>query len=114
MTRRSFKMIEAGGGGSSGSHHIWFTINSVTCNDDDSMTMSVTVTHYTGGCTATIPGADEYDGVTVEDPCSILSNYTVEFLEGGAIGRATYMYPRTGYCAPEWILDTICGSPECT
>lgn len=114
MTRRSFKMIEAGGGGSAGSHHIWFMIDAVTCNPDDSMTLTVTVTHYSGGCTTNIPDSDEYDGVTVEDPCSILSHYTVEFLEAGAIGRATYMYPRSGYCTPEWILDTICGSPECT
>ena len=101
------------GGGGAGSHRIEFTIVSVTCNADDSMTLEVTVDWYSGGCTASIPGADSYDGVTVEDPCGILSHYTLEFLEAGATGSAEYMYPRSGYCTPEWHVVSICGAPEC-
>ena len=106
--------LTTGGGG--GSHHIWFTIQEVTCHADDSITLMVLPTWYTGGCNGTIPGEDSYGEVEVIDPCNILQLYTVEFLEAGAMGRATYMYPvgETGsYCDGEWILDTICGQPEC-
>lgn len=104
------------GGGGGGSHHIWFIIQEVVCHDDDTMTLSVLPTWYTGGCNGTIPGEDSYGEVEVIDPCNILQLYTAEFLEAGAMGRATYMYPvgETGsYCEAEWILDTICGQPEC-
>lgn len=98
--------------GGKGSKRIKFDIVSVICNPDDTITLEVTPTHYTGGCTAAIPGETSY-GVTVEDPCGILSHYTLEFLESGASGYATYFYPRTGTCDPEWHVDSICGSPEC-
>lgn len=99
-----------GGGG----HHIWFTIDTVICNDDLTKTLTVTPTWYTGGCEATIPGADAYGTIEVDDPCSILEFYTAEWLEsGGVVGRATYMYPRSGVCIPRWLVDTICGTPEC-
>lgn len=98
----------------SGTHEIWFTIESVVCNEDDSKTLFVTATYYTGGCTRSIPGEDEYGRIQVEDPCSILSFYTQAFLESGVAGRATYMYPRgDGYCEPVWLVDAICGQPEC-
>jgi len=28
-------------------------------------------------------------------------------------GRATHMHPLTGTCTARWLLDTICGTPEC-
>jgi hypothetical protein len=102
---------QAGGGTG---HHIWFTIDSVICNDDDTKTLIVTATWYTGGCEATIPGEDDYGLIEVDDPCRLLEFYTAEWLESGSIvGRATYMYPRTGDCVPRWLVDTICGTPEC-
>jgi len=102
-------------GGGTSTHEIWFTIESVLCNADDSKTLFVTATYYTGGCTKAIPGEDEYGQIQVEDPCSILSFYTQEFLEsGGVTGRATYMYPRGAeYCEAVWLVDQICGVPEC-
>ena len=114
MTRREFKLLHAGGG-SGGGHSIWFTIESVLCNSDDSKTLFVTATYYTGGCTKAIPGEDEYGQIQVEDPCSILAFYTQTFLEsGGVTGRATYMYPRGAeYCEAVWLVDQICGVPEC-
>jgi len=101
--------------GSGGGHSIWFEIESVICNADDSKTLFVTPTYYTGGCTRTIPGEDEYGQIQVEDPCSILAFYTQDFLESGGVkGRATYMYPRGAeYCEPVWLVDQICGQPEC-
>jgi hypothetical protein len=101
-------------GSGTDSHHIWFEIAEVICHDDDSMSLLVNPTWYTGGCTAKIPGEDSYGQITVEDPCSILQLYTAEFLESGVMGRATYMYPRSSYCEPEWLLDTICGQPSCS
>ncbi len=103
------------GGGGGGTHEIWFTIESVICNDDGSKTLYVTATWYTGGCTKAIPGEDEYGQIEVNDPCSILSFYTADWLaSGGITGRATYMYPRGDeYCEPQWLVDQICGSPEC-
>jgi len=105
----------AGGGGSGGTHEIWFTIESVVCNADNSKTLYVTATWYTGGCTKAIPGEDEYGQIEVNDPCSILSFYRAEWLESGSVtGRATLMYPRGAeYCEPQWLVDQICGSPEC-
>ena len=110
--RRAFKMIEAGGGGGIGSHQIWFTIISVECPSAVETILTVDPTWYTGGCTIAIPDADPYGYVIVEDVCEILQFYTAEWLVGKT-GRATYMYPRTGDCVPKWLVDTICGSPEC-
>ena len=111
--RRQFKLIQAGGGGD-GSRHIWFEIDEVYCADAyDDWHLIVTPTWYTGGCSASIPGADEYSGqVNVYDICDIQLFYVAENLSG-SVGRATYMYPRTGTCEPKWILDTICGQPSC-
>jgi hypothetical protein len=105
-------------GGSGGTHEIWFTIISVECVSATEMILTVNPTWYTGGCTASIPGEDSYGYVEVEDVCSILSFYTAEWLDGSLdgipkTGRATYMYPRTGDCIPKWLVDTICGTPEC-
>jgi hypothetical protein len=103
------RTLSSGGTG----HHIWFEIVEVLCAADDTMSLVVIPTWYTGGCTAAIPGEDSYGEIEVIDPCSILQLYTAEYLESGVMGRATYMYPRNGYCEPEWLLDTICGQPEC-
>ena len=113
MTRRAFKMIEAGGGGGGGTHRIWFTIISVECVSATEMILTVLPTYYTGGCTTTIPGEDSYGYVIVEDVCGNLLYYTQTYLESGVTGSATYFYPRTGTCTPLWLLDSICGSPEC-
>lgn len=100
-------------GGGSGGHEIWFTIDSVVCDPyTEATTLTVTPTHYSGGCTASIPGANSYGKVDVEDICSILTFYTAVDLVG-MVGRATYMYPRVGYCVPLWLVDQICGGPEC-
>jgi hypothetical protein len=109
-------VVQVGGGGG-GTHEIWFEIMSVACDPyTDKMTLTVEPTWYTGGCTKAIPDADPYTGyVEVEDICSILSFYTAEWLEeNNVIGRATYMWPREGECEPKWLLDQICGTPECT
>jgi hypothetical protein len=96
----------------SGSQRIWFTIVSVECVSETEVILTVLPTHYTGGCTAAIPGEDHYGYVIVEDVCSILLFYTADWLVGKT-GAATYMYPRSGYCVPLWLVDTICGTPEC-
>jgi len=103
-------VLQIGSGG--GTHEIWFTIISVECVSPTEMILTVQPTHYTGGCTAAIPGEDSYGYVEVEDVCEILLFYTAAWLVGKT-GRATYMYPRTGTCTPLWLVDTICGTPEC-
>lgn len=105
-------------GGTGGTHEIWFTIVSVDCTDVNNPILTVNPTWYTGGCTAAIPEADSYGYVLVQDPCSILDFYTADWLDGtvdgiAKTGRATYMWPRTGTCDAKWLLDTICGIPEC-
>ena len=109
--RGRWQQRPGGGGGET----ICFRIVSVECVSSTETILTVEPTWYTGGCTKTIPGADPYTGyVIVEDVCSILRFYTTVFLESGStIGRATYMYPRAGYCTPTWLVDTICGGPEC-
>ena len=101
--------------GGSGTHEIWFRIVSVECVSPTETILTVEPTWYTGGCTTDIPGQDPYTGyVTVEDVCSILRFYTAEWLgSGDVVGRATYMYPRSGYCTATWLVDTICGIPDC-
>ena len=71
-------------------------------------------TWYTGGCTATIPGADPYTGyVEIQNRCNIADHFTAENIIG-LTGTATYRYPRTdSYCVPAWRLDDICGEGEC-
>jgi hypothetical protein len=102
-------------GGGTGTHEIWFRIVSVECVSPTETILTVEPTWYTGGCTKDIPGQDPYTGyVTVEDVCSILRFYTAEWLgSGDVVGRATYMYPRSGYCTATWLVDTICGIPDC-
>jgi hypothetical protein len=108
-------VVQVGGGGTGGGgHRIWFDITSVTCNEDLTKTLTVNVTHFTGGCDEPIPGEDEYGNIIVEDICGILNYYTEIWLESGGIkGSATYVYPRSGYCEPKWIVDNVCGQPEC-
>ena len=100
-------------GSSTGSLRIWFEIISVECVSPTEMILTVLPTYYTGGCTAPIPGEDSYGYVIVEDICGTLLYYTQAYLEAGVTGAATYMYPRTGYCTPLWLLDSICGMPDC-
>ena len=104
-----FPEIKPRGVGGIGSHHIWFTIISVECPSAVETILTVEPTWYTGGCTVAIPGEDAYGYVIVEDVCEILQFYTAEWLVGKT-GRATYMYPRTGYCVPVWLVDDICGT----
>jgi hypothetical protein len=99
-------------GGGGGSKRIWFTIEEVECVSPTETILYVRPTWYTGGCTAAIPGEDSYGIVTVGDVCAILQYYTADWLPGQT-GSATYMYPRDGYCEPKWLVDEICGSPEC-
>lgn len=100
-------------GGGGGALRIWFTIDSVECVSATEMILTVTPTWFTGGCTATIPGEDSYGDVIVEDICGTLLYYTAEWLVGKT-GSATYMYPRTGTCTAKWLVDSICGTPECS
>jgi hypothetical protein len=103
------------GGGGGGGHHIWFTIDEVICDPYTlATTLIATPTFYSRGCSAAIPGTNSYGQVEVSDICSILTYYRAEWLKsGGVVGRATYMYPRDGYCEPLWLVDAICGTPEC-
>lgn len=107
-------ILQVGGGGT-GTHEIWFRIVSVECVSPTETILTVEPTWYTGGCDTDIPGQDPYTGyITVEDVCSILRFYTAEWLgSGDVVGRATYMYPRSGYCTATWLVDTICGIPDC-
>lgn len=107
-------VVQVGGGGS-GTHEIWFRIVSVECVSPTETILTVEPLWYTGGCTTVIPEQDPYTGyVIVEDVCSILKFYTAEWLgSGDVIGRATYMYPRSGTCTAKWLVDTICGIPDC-
>ena len=114
MTRREFKLLHAGGG-SGGGHTIWFTIDSVLCpltDYVDETTLVVTATYYNQSCTGTPPGANYEGTYNVYDLCSYLSYYTATELVG-KIGRATYHSPLTGYCDPRWILEDLCGEPQC-
>ena len=92
---------------------IEFTVISMDCYSDPWI-LTVEVTYFTGGCTASIPGADPYTGyVEVENRCNIANHFTAENIVG-LTGTATYRYPRTGsYCTPAWRLDDICGEGEC-
>lgn len=102
-------------GGSGGSHSIWFTIESVLCPEIDYVdetTLVVTPTWYTGGCNKTPPGATYEGTYEVFDICNLLRGLTPTDLEGGT-GKATYMYPLSGYCEPRWIVDEVCPQPEC-
>jgi hypothetical protein len=108
-----------GGAGDS----ILFEIVDVECDGDSGICVYVDWSHYSGSCTEEPPGVDPYTGlIKVYDRC-IFSYYTVDFLlTGGAgegnppipvLGRATYWYEDGGYCEGKWIVDSICGTPEC-
>lgn len=99
------------GGGGATSYRIYFEIASYDCISDTEVEITVTVLWFTGGCTADIPGSYG-ETVVVKDPCGILLFYPAATLPGKT-GFATYMYPRTGDCEPKWLLDDICGTPEC-
>lgn len=107
-------VVQVGGGGSD-VFNIEFIIEEVVCNEDNSMTLVATPTWVTGGCSASLPGLDSYGNLEVEDPCSILTFYTADWLVGKK-GTATYRYPygeTSGYCEGQWRVDMICGQPEC-
>lgn len=99
----------------SGTPSIWFEIIESICADSyDDRHLIVLPTWATSGCTRSLPGEDEYDGtIAVYDVCNTFGYFTDAELPG-KIGRATYMYPRSGYCTPRWIVDEICGETECT
>lgn len=99
-----------------GSHHIWFTVDAVVCDESNALNtyVTATVTHYTGGC-GVVPGEDSYGLVEIHQLCDIFTAYfTAADLVGG-VGRATYMYglDEHGACTPQWIVDLICAAPEC-
>lgn len=96
-----------GGGGD----QILFRVVDVVCYPE--LYVTAEWTHYTGGCDSDPPGADPYTGyVDIYDSC-VLAYYTVDFLLSGATGRATYWYTRDD-CVGKWIVDSICGQPECS
>jgi hypothetical protein len=103
------------GGGSGGSHSIWFVINQVLCpNVDyvDEETLVVTAEIYTGGCDGTPPGAN-YDGTfNIYNYCGQFVGLTESDLTGTK-GKATYGYPLTGSCDPKWYVDFLCAQPDC-
>lgn len=104
--------VVASGGGSSGTHRIYFEITDYVCISDTEIELTVIALWYTGGCTATIPGEDSYGLITVIDPCRKALHFAALTLPGRN-GFATLMWPRTGYCAFEWLLDDICGNDTC-
>ena len=103
------------GGSGGGGQTIWFTITDVLCPETDYVaetTLVVTATWYTGGCTKVPPGAEYGGEYYVYDLCSYLSYYTATELIGKT-GRAGYYYPLTGSCVPKWIVEDLCGEPQC-
>lgn len=106
-------IIQLGGGGGVGLT-MWFTIEGVLCPGVDYVdqeTLVVSPIYREGSC-AVPPGAN-YDGTyDVIDICNYLHGLTESDLLG-TIGRATYMYPLSGYCNPVWIIDDLCAQPEC-
>jgi hypothetical protein len=100
------------GGSGGGSLDIEFTVISMNCYSTPWI-LTVEVTWFSGGCTASIPGADDYTGyVEVENRCNIANLFTSTNIVG-LTGTATYRYPRTGTCTPAWRLDDICGEGIC-
>lgn len=101
-----------GGGGD----QILFRVVDVVCGAGSTHVIAEW-THFTGGCDAEPPGTDPYTGyVEIFDSC-VFGYYTVDFLLSGsdgygATGRATYWYTRDD-CVGRWIVDSVCGQPEC-
>jgi len=103
----------AGGGG--GGESIWFTIDSVMCpgvDDVEEETLVVSAEWYTGGCSKTPPGQNYEGGYDVYGYCTGMNGLTPTELVGTK-GKATYGYPLSGYCEPRWLLDYLCGLPQC-
>lgn len=104
-------VLPIGSGGGSGSR-IKFEIIDAFCPDDytNVVTIDVQWTHHNIDCSEP-PGVDPYTGlIKVYDSC-ILSFFNIDDLPG-LEGSATYFYPRET-CEPLWIIDHICGQPEC-
>ena len=102
-------------GGSGGGQSIWFTIDEVLCpgvDDVEEETLVVTAEWYTGGCSKTPPGANYGGTYNVYGYCSGFNGLTPTELEGTK-GKATYACPLSGYCEPRWLLDFLCGLPQC-
>ena len=99
--------------GSGGGDSIRFVIEDCICEGAELQYVLVRWTHYTGGCKDP-PGVDEYSGlIKVYDTC-VLEYFTIDFLlSGEATGRATYFYPRDECDTGMWLVDSICGTPEC-
>ncbi len=111
---------------SGGSHHILFTIVDVFCPDDADNEEGVFFVladwdEYTGGCTETPPGVDEYTGLLkIYDTC-VLEAYYTSYDLAGKQGYASYMYPRTtagaddsySPCIAKWRALSLCGEPGC-
>ena len=117
--RGAYIPLTAGGG----SQRIEFVIEEEVCPELDSYGDPITEryvrvrwTYYTGGCTKTPPGADPYDElIIVYDRC--IFQYFASLV--GLTGTATYFYPRLSPgsptpCTPRWVVDSICGEPQCT
>ena len=121
--RRQARVVVPGGTGGTEFHRIWFVVQEVSCevlneygDIESELFARVRWTYYTGGCRATPPGVSSYDGlIDVYDRC-VMSYFTAVGLLGLS-GSATYFYPRLdssyGPCVPRWIVDSICGTPQC-
>jgi hypothetical protein len=130
--RRQPRIVEAGGGGGGGggTHWIEFTVVDVYCpgdyDYDDNIGrgrwyVDAEVNWYTGGCTKSPPGFDEYSQtVRIFDKC-IFKFYTMDQLLGESppyvepmSGEAIWIYPfRSDDCVPEWHVEAVCGIPSC-
>ncbi len=110
--RGRWQQKEQGGGG----HTIWFTIDDVLCPGVDydvtEETLVVTADWYAAGCSKTPPGANEDGTYNVYDFCTGFNGLTPNELIGTK-GKATYAYPLTGACEPRWMIDFLCGLPQC-
>jgi hypothetical protein len=106
-------VVQVGGGGG-GTHRIWFTIDEVECvGTEGDKILTVYVDDYTGDCTGSIPGEDSYGRVKVYGKCSTMKLFVAEDMLDKQ-GSATWMFPRTGYCIPRWLVDDLCIIPTCT
>lgn len=112
--------------GGSGERDCWAIVDEVVCDpygDPLEMYVWAIVKWFTGDdCKAKIPGADPYTGmIKIEQVCDIFTAYyTAEQLVGKLV-RATYMFPQPepnadpiDPCEAKWLVDTVCGAPECS
>jgi hypothetical protein len=102
-------------GGKGGGEFMWFEIVEVLCPGRDyvdEITIVVTPTDYSGGCTKTPPGAN-YDGTYNFYLKCGLDGQVAEQLPG-TFGNGHYVYPWRQYdCEPRWIVNLLCHLPEC-